>query len=296
MEKIIQKVEKTKTVKPKAESLKKQVLLEIFSICKKRDNYIFDNDLVKDVIAKTKGERKFKNPFDVTKVDRQDLLPKTITDEGYALIHLGKGQHQFIKELNHLVHNFEDIRPEDEVDWKYRRSLLNEFNDSESNALSVANNQRILHHFAFGKDTEFDDEDISKRPKTYFPHRTKASLKYKIGTSAEIILTSMQIEVDLTIEFQGTIAVFEAKNGKPDSFSVYQLFHPFLYYHEAKRTKPEISNRIEDIVCVYLVRQKSKNATKLKLWKYTFETPNDITTIKFLKSACYNLLRDEDHG
>lgn len=280
--------------KERKESLKKQILTKLFSICEERGDFVFDNALVRQVMDAIEGDKKLKNQFDVTKIDRQDLLPKGIIERGYALIHLGSGSHQFIEGLKHFIHEFEPIAPENEIDWKYRKSLLNEYNESESNALSIANNQRILHHFTFGQDREFEDADVSKRPKTYFPHRTKASLTYNIGDIAEITLTKMQIEIDLTIEFEGTIAVFEAKNGKPNNFSVYQLYHPFLYYHDAKNRKPEVADKIKDIFCVYLVKQKQKDTTKLKLWKYTFQKPDDITTIKFLKSACYNLRKENE--
>lgn len=276
------------------EGQKKQILAKLFSVCEERGNYVFDNALVKKVIVEMEGEKKFGNPFDITKLDRQDLLPVSIIEKGFALIHLGSGSHQFIEGLDFFIHEFEPILPEDEFEWGYRKSILNEYNESESNALSVANNQRILHHFTFNQDREFEDIDISMRPKTYFPHRTKANLKYHIDDLATIELTKLQIEIDLTIEFEGTIAVFEAKNGKPKNFSVYQLYHPFLYYHDAKRNKPEIADKIKDVVCVYLVRQKQKDVTKLKLWKYTFQNPDDIASIKFLKSACYNLRKEDD--
>ncbi len=277
--------------KEKKESLKKQVLTKLFSICEERGDYVFDNDLVKDVIGKMEGEKKFKNPFDVTKVDRRDLLPQLMLEKNYAVIHLGNGAHRFIEGVEHVSHDFEPIQIE--IDWKYKKSILNEYNTSESNILSVANNQRILHHFTFGQDNEFEDLDITKRPKTYFPHRTKANLKYNFGEDIEIELNKMQIEIDLTIEFKGTIAVFEAKNGKPDNFSVYQIYHPFLYYHEAKK-KDEMQDKIQNIVCVYIVKQKEKEVTKLSLWAYTFEKPNDITSIKFLRSACYNLQKEDE--
>lgn len=99
--------------------------------------------------------------------------------------------------------------------------MLNEYNDSESNILSVANNQRILHHFLFEADLEFENLDIENRPKTYFPHCTKATLHYYFDTQ-EITAINQQIEIDLTLEFQGIIGIFEAKNGSPSDFNIYQ--------------------------------------------------------------------------
>lgn len=261
---------------------KQEVLLELFRICKKRKNLIFDNDLVESV-CKDIG---FKNKFDVTKLDNENLLPEEIRKHDYAVIHLGKGRHQFIKGIRNIYHQFEPIQKT--IDWQYKRSLLNEYNTSESNILSVANNQRILHHFLFGIDKEFDTLDISKRPKTYFPHRTKIDLEYRFKDLL-ISLDKMQIEIDLTIEYKGFIGVFEAKNGKPNSFSIYQLYHPFLYYQKAKNLEG-MTGKIKDVVGVYVVRRKENKQSILSLWAYTFSDISDITSIKLKKSVSYRLV------
>ena len=147
-----------------------------------------------------------------------------------------------------------------------------------------------MHHFLFGKDAEFDDVDILKRPKTYFPHRTKTSFEYYFGKDTKMELKNIQIEVDLTIEFQGIIGVFEGKNGTPDSFSIYQIYHPFLYYYNANN-ETDLKGKIKEIICVYVVREKGKENETLKLWAYTFTNPLDITTIKLIKSAAYKLVK-----
>ncbi|MCS7210109.1 MAG: hypothetical protein RMI34_10900 [Chloroherpetonaceae bacterium] len=262
---------------------KQSALAELFALCKARNDFVFDNELVKQVC----GKYGFKNPFDATKVDSKKILPPVCLENDYALIHLGSGKHQFIKGIHHVFHEFEPIH--EEIEWPYRKSLLNEYNTSESNILSVANNQRILHHFAFGLDKEFDNVDISERPKTYFPHRTKTNLSYHFA-DIKVELENIQIEIDLTIEYQGNICVFEAKNGNPQSFSVYQIYHPFLYYHNASQSG-RLAGSVRDIYAIYVTRQKRRGVSCLKLWKYTFRKPEDATSIKLLKSACYQLIQ-----
>ncbi len=261
---------------------KEEVLDELFKICQERNDYVFDNNLVKE-IAKNK---EFGNPFDVTKIDSKEKLPKMLLERDFAVIHLGGGKHRFIKGIEKVYHNFEPIQ--EVFEWRYQKSLLNEYNSSESNILSVANNQRILHNFLFGKDTEFEDVDISKRPKTYFPHRTKTTFVYNFGKDVLLNLENIQIEIDLTIEFQGTIGVFEGKNGSPSSFAVYQIYHPFLYYHNANQLS-ELKGKIKNIYGVYVVKTIEEGITNLKMWAYTFENPTDISSIKFVKSVCYQL-------
>lgn len=125
-------------------SKKTQVLLRLLEICQEKDDFKFHNDQVKD-IARQVG---FGNPFDATKLDNLDLLPQELLDLDLAVIHLGKSFHAFVKGTRHVYHTFEPIT--EHVNWNYRKSLLNSYNSSESNTLSVANNQRILHDFAFG--------------------------------------------------------------------------------------------------------------------------------------------------
>ena len=269
----------TKKIKGK----KKLVITEIFKICVKKNNLEFHNNLVKEV-CKKKG---FGNPFDVTKLDSKKKLPDILLENDYAIIHTGRGNHKFIKGIENVYHSFEPIQKT--IEWQYKKSILNHFNSSESNILSVANNQRILHHFLFNKDTEFDDVDIFKRPKTYFPHRTKTTFEYNFGKDNKHFIEKIQIEIDLTIEFEGTVGIFESKNGKPETFSIYQLYHPFLYYNNANLNS-EIKGKIKKIICVFVVREKSKTINTIKMWAYTFKDIFDITSIKFIKSAAYKLI------
>jgi len=267
-------------------SKKSQVIEELYKICQLKNEYIFHNDTVKDVCKKIG----FGNPFDATKLDNKTKLPEILIQNDLALIHIGSGKHKFVKGIEKVYHNFEPIQKT--INWNYKKSILNQYNSSESNILSVANNQRILHHFLFGKDKELDDSDILLRPKTYFPHRTKVSLNYSFGDEAMLELTNIQIEIDLTIEFKGNIGVFEAKNGKADSFSIYQLYHPFLYYHIANQ-QDTLNGKIKEIFGVYVIREKSITGDILRLWAYTFTNPFDITSIKSIKSVAYKLIQEK---
>ncbi len=265
---------------------KHQVIEILYKNCKNNNNLTFHNNKVKKICA----ELNFGNPFAVTKIDSKDKLPPLLIKNDTAIIHLGSGFHKFIKGIDKVYHNFEQIQ--NTKDLIYKKSLLNQFNSSESNILSIANNQRILHNFLFGQDNELTNNDIAKRAKTYFPHRTKTSFKYKLGNT-EIELNNIQIEIDLTIEFDGIIGVFEGKNGKPNSFSVYQLYHPFLYYYNANK-QGVLNGVIKKIYGVYVVREKENNYDLLKLWCYTFINPTDITSIKFIKSIAYNLIPNKN--
>ncbi|AYJ73866.1 hypothetical protein phiLo_14 [Thermus phage phiLo] len=208
-------------------SKKQQVLEALFKECQKRGVWEFDNDLVREV-ASNIG---FGNPFDATKVDTSDELPDIVRQQGYCVVHLGKGRHRFIPELKNWYHVFEEIDEENEtVKWRYRKSLLNDLDMGEASVLSFVYNQHILHDFLY--------KDVVASPKIYIPGRTKMSLQYKVGNT-EVIADQQQMEMDLVLEYLGTVTVLEAKSSFNRDFAVYQLFHPFRFYLKQKEEKKD---------------------------------------------------------
>ena len=167
---------------------KQEVLTKIFRHCQQRGDFVFDNDLVKEICQ----EVDFKNPFDVTKIDRSALYPDVMKQgTGYFIIHLGEGQHQFVPNVSLAYHQLEVIDKAQSIAWKYRPSLLNEFDTSESNIISVGLNQRILHDFLY--------DDIEADAKQYMPRRTKITEQYTID-AREINVINLQMEIDAVLE------------------------------------------------------------------------------------------------
>jgi len=256
-------------------SKKAQVLEKIYRHCQQQGTMEFDNTLVKRVCK----EVDFGNPFDATKVDNSSLLPDILRREDVFVIHLGGGKHRFVKGIQYGYHPFEEISDTERFEWKYRKSLLNELDTSESNILSVAGNQRIIHDFLY--------DDIVASPKAYNARRTKISFDYRIGTE-HIRAVNLQMEIDYTFEYQGVVTVIEGKNGFPADFAVYQIYHPFRYYVEMRREK-ELD--IRQITGCYILRDRVQGVSVLRLYNYTFEDPTDIGSIRLLKKAEYHLLK-----
>lgn len=254
---------------------KSNVITEIFKICSKKGDFVFDNKLVKSVSLKYD----FKNPFDATKFDNTLKLPEILNDEDYFILHLGRGKHKFVKGISNGYHRFELIEEDEIFDWKYRKSILNELDTSESNILSIASNQKIIHDFLY--------DDIVSSPKIYNSRRTKISFNYLAGE--EIIETnSLQMEIDLTMELNGIVSIFEGKNGFPDDFAIYQLFHPFSYYIKLKE---ENKLNLKKITCCYIIRKKDKKKNSvIRIYNYIFKDENKINSIKCIKKAQYNLI------
>jgi hypothetical protein len=267
-------LEVTKERKPV--SKKKRVLVEIFAHCENANNYTFDNALVQQ-IATNQG---FGNAYDVTKIDNSSILPDEISKKGYCVAHLGEGKHKFIKAAEHWFHEFEKIETE-EIVWPYRKSVLNETDTSESNILSVGFNQRIIHDFLY--------EDIVASPKMYGARRTKYTGSYSVGGGGETLTcTKLQMEIDLTTEHLGAITVFEGKNKFPKDFSVYQIYHPFLYFQKLHDNKQIVAKEIN---CCYLRRGIVGGDSVIRLHLYTFTDPTNIASLKILKNAQYRLVK-----
>ena len=214
----------------------------------------------------------FGNPFDATKIDSSEALPESLASDDAFVIHLGKGKHQFVFGIDDGYHRFETVAESSKRKWPYRRSILNNINASESNILSVGINQRVIHDFLY--------QDITASPKTYGSHRTKVPLSYRIGDN-NIDADKVQVEIDLTMEHQDKITVFEAKNGEPIDFNVFQLFNPYRYYLRAiEKTK------MFSINCCYLLRQNAR----LRLYLYAFDDDRNPGSIRLIRNAEYMLV------
>jgi hypothetical protein len=259
-------------------SKKQDTLAAIFEHCLNKGDMNFHNDLTKEICKETK----FANPFDVTHIDNSDKLPENMQIRDYFVVNLGKGWHRFVKGINYGYHTFENI--DDKIEWKYMKNILDELDTSESNILSVSSNQKILHDFLY--------DDLRANPNVYNSRRTKMDMKYMIGDS-EIVMNKLQMEIDFTFEYRGDVTVFEAKNGFPDDFAVYQLYHPYKYYHEMKKRK---NIDVKNVNCCYVLRRFIKGRSVTRFYLYTFDDLLDMTSLKLLKCREYTIQKREIDG
>ncbi|MDR1721314.1 MAG: hypothetical protein LBR09_02885 [Endomicrobium sp.] len=266
---------------------KKQIIEEIFKICKINDNFEFDNELVKSVVEKCGSTT---NPYDVTKIDDLSKLPNAVVGEDYFIAHLGNGKHKFLRGVNNIYHTFEKIDNCEIIEWQYKPSILNDFSTSESSILSLINNQGILRDFLY-KDHSFNNNSIIKMYNS--ERKRNVSFEYYIGKD-KLESRNLQIEIDLTLENKGYITIFEGKNAKlkswVENFNLYQLYNPFRYYYELKQ-KNELN--ITKLTACYLIRRKNKGSSIVRLYNYTFENPLDMTSIKLLEKKEYCLKKKD---
>ena len=188
-----------------------------------------------------------------------------------------KGDINLYRGIEKGFYKFEEISEERE--WEYRKSILNEFDTSESNIFPWGFNQLIIQDFLY--------EDITTNPKIYMARRTKGSLNYFVGEQY-IETSNLQMEIDLTLEKDGYVTVFEGKNDFPENFAVYQLFHPYLYYQNLKKQN---GLAIKEIDCCYFLRKKQRNGgSSVRVYLYTFDESDNLASIRLKKSKQYNLV------
>ena len=94
----------------------------------------------------------------------------------------------------------------------------------------------------------------------------------------------------MTFAYDGKVTVFEGKNWKRnrDNFAIYQLYMPYRHYEIMSRESPELG--IEEINCCYLIRRKMSWGSEIHAYLYEFDDPEDLTSIRFIKNAQFNLI------
>ena len=252
---------------------KQTIIARMYTVCRERSNLTFNNDEVRDIA----NELGFKNYFDATKIDNSARLPEALRRDDVFVVHLGRGRHRFVHGIAEGYHNFELIPEERRRHWQYNPSILNNVNTSESNIISVAYNQLVLQDFLYGS--------TSISPRVYGSNRTRITLIYRVGNDT-IDADRVQVEIDLTLEHMGEITAFEAKNGTPRDFNVFQLFNPYRYYLQA--TEGMGASAIQ---CCYLLRKRNRRlGDRLRLYLYTFTDPQNPGSIRLERNAEYTLV------
>ncbi len=258
-------------------SKKRAVLAKIFEDCQYRNDYVFHNKYVKQVSE----ELGFSNQYDATKIDHSSKYPENMQHgKGWFLVHLGKGYHQFIEDQSLGFHNFEPVEETETTDWQYVPSMLNDFDTSEANVLSIAYNQLVLHDFLYG--------DRRANPQVYLARRTQHTGDYWVNGN-RVVTTGVQLEMDLVLERDGNVTIFEAKKKFHKDFATYQLFHPYLYF---EKYRSDGTLRIGDIHCCFLQKNNVRGLSVLRFHLYRFHNRR-LDSIELIRKKEYMLRETE---
>lgn len=239
--------------------------------------YKFTNDDVKAACIQTK----FKNPFDVTKVDSIYDLPKTMREKGYFMFHLGGGTHAFI--MGNGYHEFEKINKSDSITFPVKPRIIDNLSESEAGALSFIFNKGIIQDFLGVNDFTLNIN---------IARRSRVTFDFKIGDK-NLHISGQQIEIDGIFDTEdGMIATVEAKNKANKDFEIRQLFMVQKYFDmlEAEKRIPKKIN----LHILFLVKPQHQRI--YRLYEYKFLDSDDMNSIKLVKAKEYRILMKEQQA
>jgi len=232
----------------------------------------FDNNKVKEVTGV-----QFRNQFDATKYDSYKSLPHLLKKHGFFIIHLGQGEHAFVK--GEGFHKFEEVT--DIVDWdKFTENYMDKISKSEAQSASTAFNDQIIHDFLF--------DDINKDVLIHTARRAKTHYSFKIGYE-KLDTGILQIEMDAVYECGDTIVPVEVKNIEHDDFEIRQLFSSMKYF-EMWKEKGIIPQNMK-IRLLFMIRVRKKEKNYYKMYEYRFKDKNDPNSIELIKCKKYKIKR-----
>ena len=261
------------------QSYKRDVIATIFNRLRKeypKSSILkFNNEEVKKVSGST-----FSNQFDATKFDSSILLPKEVKENGFFIVHLGKGNHAFVKGEGY--HKFEKIKTIKE--WNAGTSVIDLISESEAQSASTAFNDKIIHDFL--------SEDKKKDIKLHTARRARISYEYVVN-GIPIQTDKLQIEMDgiYELEEDKTIAIVEVKNKEFEDFEIRQLFSTMKYFEKMMGWKIPNDYKIR---LIFLVRIRGKKEDKFRIYEYSFVDKLNPNSIKFVKAVEYNITKDRN--
>ncbi|MFW9887194.1 MAG: type II restriction enzyme [Candidatus Thorarchaeota archaeon] len=276
---------------------KRETLRELFLELREESkdlNFIpFDNDQVK-VYARQTG---FRNPFDVVKHDIQATLPEEMIDEDYFIVHLGGGNHAFVRGADcgfNGFHSFENIPQKHRIAWPFKPSVLDVVSQSETQTISTVYNEGIIGDFLV------DDKNADVL--YHAGRRAKASFYAEACPGIGFDVKSLQLEADAFFEIREIkgehpliIASVEAKKTNATEFEVRQVYTAMRYLRDWTETG-EIPVDAE-VHNLYVVKDSPDGQAigdwyHVRIYDYYFRDPMVMSTIRLRKAREYQLHYD----
>jgi len=255
-------------------SKKHQLIREIFEGLRKIDSRSdvlpFNNDMVKELSSRVK----FRNPFDATKFDTFESMPTCLKQEGFFVVHLGRGNHAFVKGTGY--HHFEPIQ-ETKI-WNPSKSIVSKLGKSEAGTVSTIYNEKIIHDFLCG--------NADKEIKIHISRRSNVTYDFWIGNN-ELHADWLQIEVDAFFEADNIIAAVEVKNIKHTNFEIRQVYSSMRYLDRFYRDG--IIPKKYKLRFLFFQKGKKNKMDFYRLYEYRFNDWRKMDSIELIKNAQYNM-------
>lgn len=253
---------------------KRKVIGELFERLYRPEERVDVIPFNNQVIGELGVKYGFANLFDATKFDKPEVLPQIMQKEGWFVMHLGGGNHAFVRGEGY--HRLEPVHEVNEI--KRRGSVLDSIGKSEAGALSALYNEGIVQDFLLGK----RDAPLG----IHTSRRSKFSFTFRVGKHT-LKANGLQLEVDAFFEGEKVIAAVEAKMGRGTHFEIRQLFTA-LRYLKSSQSDGKIPTSYA-IRFLYSTRFLEGGRDRFNLWEYQWQDPMELNSIKFVRAVGYML-------
>jgi len=259
-------------VPTRAESRKQAVILELFSELRRPGEHLDILNFTTDRVRELCREHEFRNPFDATNFDTIERLPTKLQDEGYFIVHLGRGDHAFVRGQGY--HVLEPIQTT--KGWPGAESLVDKLGISEASAISTMYNDRIIHDFLYAG----SDADLQ----VHTARRSNATFSFQVNKQ-QLHADWVQVEIDGFFEGPNLIVPVNIKNGKRSNFEIRQMF-TIMKYLEQFQLDGRIPSRTKSRL-LYINRIKASSRDDFDIYEYRWKNPSDFNGFEFVKSVRY---------
>jgi hypothetical protein len=200
------------------------------------------------------------------KQDSREDRPNVFIENNLFLLPIKNGQYVIIKgegyvdipEITSVIETYSS-----KLDFHLDTSMVG---DSEMQHLDFAFASSLIRTFL-----NDDSLVLTIRGRKYTP-----SLSFKVGKQ-DIVVKSVQTEVDAGYEGRKQIALIEAKNCHTSNTIIRQFFYPFKQWQQYTKKKVKT-----------LFFEKQDN--NYSLWQFEFQNPDDYNSITLTQSQQYHIV------
>lgn len=231
------------------------------------------------------------NPANWIPIYKRDDLSEYLLENRLMPIRCGQGEFFFYRgeilfDLRLLSYREVPIDTIESVE-AFIPLTLHEFHRNENAYLNKALAMGILNHFLDSNDLELYQEKIVRgdyRRLLYGQFgkiKTNFELTFHTTKGSRVINAGFQFEMDLVLENESEIIIFEAKQGrKPrESFVLLQLYYPLIYLSEITKKKKKIRTVFIDIVGE---ERETYRMTEFVFWEGCFDRVEVVRSLVYL--------------
>jgi hypothetical protein len=215
-------------------------------------------------------------------------------------IRSGSGEFFFYKgniffDLSEISFEIIDINNLKPIDKFIPLSLKVDFQRNENAFLNKALAIGVISHFLKRDDLEVLNKEIHSKNNSRLLYgqfgkiKTTFDMIFKTTKNCKLIKSGFQFEMDLVLESQDEIYIFEAKSGDKytNSFSLLQLYYPLIYLQFITTYRKKIRTIFIDITT-------QNNQEVYRLVEFDFKESN-IDDFKILKHYKYEIKSNDKY-